>query len=149
MNPGHARQVNRISRREMALHKRIVWIIAVFLPLAAAAQRLPFGVTPQHYALTFAPDLEKAAFSGDETIDVEVNKVTNAIVLNAIDLEFEEATVIQDGKPQSAKWSFAPDLQQATLTVAQELQPGAASIHIKFTGVLNDKLRGFYLAGTE
>ncbi|MGZ4872137.1 MAG: M1 family metallopeptidase [Candidatus Angelobacter sp.] len=133
----------------MALLKKSVWMILVFLPLLAAAQRLPFGLSAKHYGLTFAPDLQKAVFSGDETIDVEVNKAASAFTLNAIELEFQEATITQDSKTQVAKWSFAADKEQVTLTVADALDPGPASIHIKFTGILNDKLRGFYLARTK
>ena len=129
--------------------KKIVWVLLAFLPLMAGAQRLPYGVTPRHYALTFTPDLQKATFAGDVTIDVEVNQPGSSITLNAIELEFQEATITQDGKTQVAKWSFAPEKEQATLTVADGLQPGPASIHIKFTGILNDKLRGFYLAQSK
>ncbi len=99
--------------------------------------------------LRFTPDLQKATFAGDVTIDVEVNQPGSSITLNAIELEFQEATITQDGKTQVAKWSFAPEKEQATLTVADGLQPGPASIHIKFTGILNDKLRGFYLANSK
>jgi aminopeptidase N len=137
------------SRREMAQLKRIIWIVPVLLPLLAGAQRLPFGVTPQHYNLTFTPDLEKAVFGGEETIDVEINRSTKIITLNAAELEFQEASVTEEGKTQPAKWSFEAEKQQATLTVTDELQPGPATIHIKFTGILNDKLRGFYLAHTK
>jgi aminopeptidase N len=133
----------------MAFLKKSVWIIFIFLPLVASAQRLPYGVSARHYSLTFTPDLQKAVFGGDETIDVEVNQVTNSITLNAMDLEFQEATVTQDSKTQVAKWTFAAEKEQVTLTVADELQPGPASLHIKFTGTLNDKLRGFYLARTK
>src|ERR1051326_5226863 len=133
----------------MSSLKNVIWVLVMFLGAAAGAQRLPFGITPQHYALTFAPDLEKAVFNGDETIDLEVNKATRTIVLNAIELEFQETTVTQEGRTQSAKWSFAPETQQATLTVPEDLQPGAASLHIKFSGILNDKLRGFYLVKTR
>ncbi|HLK53247.1 MAG TPA: M1 family peptidase, partial [Candidatus Angelobacter sp.] len=129
--------------------KKIVWILLAFLPLMAGAQRLPYGVTPSHYALTFTPDLQKATFTGDATIDVEVNQTGSSITLNAIELEFQEATITQDGKTQVAKWSFAPEKEQATFTVADALQPGPASLHIKFTGILNDKLRGFYLAKSK
>ncbi|MGZ4830115.1 MAG: M1 family metallopeptidase [Candidatus Angelobacter sp.] len=133
----------------MALLKKSVWMILVFLPLVAVAQRLPFGLSARHYGLTFTPDLQKAVFSGDETIDVEVNKAANAFTLNAIELEFQEATITQDSKTQVAKWSFAAEKEQVTLTVADALEPGPASIYIKFTGILNDKLRGFYLARTK
>jgi aminopeptidase N len=133
----------------MALLKKSAWMFLVLLPLFAGAQRLPYGLNPKHYALTFTPDLQKATFGGDETIDVEVNQTANSFILNAIELEFQEATITQENKTQAAKWSFAADKEQVTLTVADELQPGPASIHIKFTGILNDKLRGFYLARSK
>jgi aminopeptidase N len=129
--------------------KKVVWMLFVCLPLMAGAQRLPYGVTPKHYTLSFTPDLQKATFSGEETIDVEVNQAGGLITLNAIELEFQEATITQDSKTQVAKWSFAPEKEQATLTAADGLQPGPASIHIKFTGILNDKLHGFYLAKSK
>ena len=34
----------------------------------------------------------------------------------------------------------------ATFTVDKQLPAGAATVHIKYTGHLNDKLRGFYLS---
>jgi aminopeptidase N/puromycin-sensitive aminopeptidase len=129
--------------------KRIVLMLLVFLPLIAAAQRLPYGITPKHYALSFTPDLQKATFAGDATIDVEVNQAGNSITLNAAELEFQEAAITQEGKTQTAKWIFAPEKEQVTLAVADGLQPGPASLHIKFTGILNDKLRGFYLAHSK
>ena len=133
----------------MATLKKSAWIVFFLLPLLAGAQRLPYGVSPRHYGLTFTPDLQKATFAGEETIDVEVNKATNTITLNAIELEFQEATVTQDNKTQAAKWAFTPEKEQVTVTVTEELQPGPASIHIKYTGILNDKLRGFYMARTK
>ena len=133
----------------MALLKKSVWIIAILLPLLANAQRLPYGLTAKHYSLTFTPDLQKAVFSGDETLEVEVNKAANAFTLNALELEFQEASITQENKTQTAKFDFATPKQQVTLTVPDDLQPGPATIHIKFTGILNDKLRGFYLAKTK
>jgi len=118
----------------MALLKKFVWMILVFLPLLAIAQRLPFGLSAKHYALTFTPDLQKATFTGDEMLDVEVNKASTEFTLNAVELEFQEATISQNEKTQVAKWSFAADKEQVTLTVTDALEPGPASIHIKFTG---------------
>src|SRR5207245_6065801 len=36
--------------------------------------------------------------------------------------------------------------QTATLTVPQPLEKGTAEIHVRYGGVLNDSLRGFYLS---
>ncbi|HEY7402892.1 MAG TPA: M1 family metallopeptidase, partial [Candidatus Angelobacter sp.] len=129
--------------------KRLVCLALALVPAMAVAQRLPSGITPQHYALTFAPDLAKATFAGEATIDAQVQKATSTITLNAAELEFQEATVTQGDKAQTAQMSMAPEKEQATLTVAEALQPGPVSIHIKFTGILNDKLRGFYLARSK
>src|SRR5712672_3470652 len=98
----------------MALLKKFVWMTLVFLPLLAIAQRLPFGLSAKHYALTFTPDLQKATFTGDETLDVEVNKAANELTLNSAELEFQEATITQDNKTQMAKWNFAADKEQVT-----------------------------------
>ena len=102
----------------MALLKKSAWIICILLPLLAAAQRLPYGLSAKHYGLTFTPDLKKAVFSGDARIDVEVNKTASVFTLNAAELEFQEATITQENKTQVAKWSFAPEKEQVTLTVA-------------------------------
>src|SRR5205085_9339851 len=36
--------------------------------------------------------------------------------------------------------------QTATFTVPRQMPKGPAQIHISYTGILNDKLRGFYLS---
>src|SRR6266481_379879 len=133
----------------MASFKKSVAMVLIFLPMLAVAQRLPAGVTPEHYTLSFTPDLQKAAFTGQETIEVQVLKATSTIVLNAIELQLQEVTITQAEKTQAAQTSLVQEKEQATLTVAEQLQPGPASIHIKFSGILNDKLRGFYLARTK
>src|SRR5215813_12003109 len=133
----------------MELLKKCAWTAVVLLPLMAGAQRLPAGVTPQHYTLSFVPDLQKAAFTGEETVELQLAKATNTITLNAAELQFQEVTITQAEKTQTAETSLSPEKEQATFTVAEGLQPGAASIHVKFSGALNDKLRGFYLARSK
>jgi aminopeptidase N len=117
--------------------------------LCAHAQRLPDTVVPSTYDLTFTPDLAKATFSGEETIHVNVVKPTSAIVLNSAELEIQDANVSVAGVTEKATVSFDVPKEQATLTLPKELPSGPAEIHIKFTGILNDKLRGFYLSKSE
>src|SRR6478609_7484627 len=103
-----------ILEEKMILVKKSVWMILTLLPLLAGAQRLPYGLSAKHYGLTFTPDLQKAVFNGDETLEVEVNKAANEFTLNSAELEFQEATISQDNKAQVAKWSFAADKEQVT-----------------------------------
>ena len=108
-------------------------------------QRLPENVTPQHYTLAIAPEIAKATFSGTETIDVTLASASNTITLNALDLQIQSATA--DGQP--GKVSFDPSKQQATLTFSKALPAGHIALSLAFSGVLNDKLRGFYLSKTK
>ncbi len=128
------------------LYLSILLLPILLLPAFALGQRLPAGVTPQHYDLTFTPDLQKATFSGEETIEVDLAKPAASITLNAAELEFQKVEITQSGKTQEAQSSFAPEKEQATLTVPESLQAGPATMHLVFTGVLNSQLRGFYLA---
>jgi aminopeptidase N len=130
------------------LNKSLLFLLFLAATFAAA-QRLPAGVVPKSYTLVFAPDLTKATFAGEETIEVTLEKPGASITLNAAELEFQQAEVTQGEKTQTAQASFAAEKEQATLTVAEPLQAGPARIHIKFSGILNDKLRGFYLAKTS
>src|SRR6266481_3957823 len=133
----------------MALLKRLVLILMSLFPALLSAQRLPQDVVPEHYSLTFTPDLTKATFAGDEVIQVHLTKASHSITLNAAELEFQKVTVEQGGNSQEAKTSFDPAKEQATLTVQNQLAAGPATIRVNLTGILNDKLRGFYLAKTN
>lgn len=131
--------------------KRIcaVALMSLGLSLCAEAQRLPQTVVPESYDLTFTPDLMKATFAGEEVIHVKVTQPTTSITLNSAELQFQEASITAGGATQKATASFDAGKEQATLTVGKEMAPGPAEIHIQFTGILNDKLRGFYLSKSE
>ena len=124
-------------------------LMSLAASLCVRAQRLPDTVIPETYDLSFAPDLTKASFTGEETIHVRVLKPATAITLNAAELQFQDATVTSGSATQTATVSFDPAKEQATLTVPKEIPAGLATIHIHFTGILNDKLRGFYLSKSE
>lgn len=118
------------------------FILSAALP--AAAQRLPDTVVPEHYALWFAPDLERDTFRGRETIRVELKAPTAAVILNAAEITFGEVRITAGGRTQTARVSLDEAKETATLAVPQTMAAGAATIDITYTGILNDKLRGFY-----
>jgi aminopeptidase N len=131
--------------------KRTFAFLVCLLALGAwaRAQRLPQTVLPDHYQITFAPDLKAATFTGDESIQVRVEKETSSITLNAAEIDFKSVTVEARGVTQDAQVSLNAKDEQATLTVAKPIAAGPATIHIQFTGILNDQLRGFYLVKTK
>jgi puromycin-sensitive aminopeptidase len=111
----------------------------------ANPHRLPRTVVPRRYDLVLEPDLDAATFAGEESIEVDVAEATTEVVLNSAEIEIDEATVeLPDGERLAATVALDDESERATLTVERALPAGPATVHLRFRGVLNDKLRGFY-----
>ncbi len=105
--------------------------------------RLPRHVIPRHYALELCPDLEACTFAGTVAIDVEVLTACDEVVLNAAELEVTSAVAVLDG----VRHDLAATLNEASEELSLRgpaLSGGPVRIELAFTGVLNDRLRGFY-----
>ena len=128
---------------------RNAFLIAAALLLSVAsagAQRLPGSVSPTHYTLWFAPDLEQATFRGRESIAVTLAAPSSTITLHAAEISFAEVRIEDARGSQTATVSLNEKDETASFTVARAIARGPATIHITYTGLLNDKLRGFYLS---
>jgi aminopeptidase N len=122
--------------------------VLTFVVLAislAAAQRLPEVARPDNYKLTFNPDLESAKFEGEETISLHVLKPTSEITLNAVDIDFHDVTITSGSNTQKAKVTPEKDKEMVVLSVQTPLTAGPATVHVTYTGILNNEMRGFYL----
>ncbi len=126
----------------------LVFFLTIF-SIGAAAQRLPGGVHPDHYALTLTPDLHAATFTGEETIDLTLDAPSSTITLNAAEIRFLSVTATSASQdPLPATISLDLGKEQATFTFPHQLPVGKVTLAIQYTGILNDKLRGFYLSKT-
>src|SRR5579871_6155924 len=94
------------------------------------AQRLPLEATPVHYQLTLTPDFVRNKYTGDEVIQVRVLKPTSSITLNALEIEFEQASITSNHQTMSAKVVTDPEREMATLKAPKVVPPGPAEIHI-------------------
>ena len=129
------------------MQKCPVMILALLLLASPSwAQRLSGTVVPEHYELWFAPDLASATFRGRESIRVQMRVPADAITLHAAEIEFDEVTIESGGAVQTARVTLDSRAETATFTVPRQIPAGAATIRIRYRGVLNDKLRGFYLS---
>ena len=91
------------------------------------------------------PDLAAAKFTGEERIRVQLARRPTSIVLNAAEITFGDVTVIQVAGPSGHRNARRGE-EQATFTVPSALPAGEAEIGIKYTGILNNDLRGLYLS---
>ncbi len=112
--------------------------------VSAQVYRLPASVSPQHYEVRLEPDLKNFTFAGDETVAIEIHEPVEEIQLNALELEIDQATVSREGESVSGKAELDAVNERAILNFGRKLNPGKWSLRIRFRGILNDKLHGFY-----
>ena len=107
--------------------------------------RLPRTVVPRHYDLVFEPDFSKACFDGEAAVEVQVLEPTAEVVLNAADLEVRQARLVGAGaRSVEVTVDYRPEEEQLVLGAPETLAPGPWRLELRFSGRLNDRLRGFY-----
>ena len=121
-------------------------LMALALAVGASAERLPTNAYPEHYRLTFYPDLKAAKFSGEEAIDIVLKRPSATLTLHSLDLEYQAVMAHMGKKTLTATVTTDPQKEMATFTFPEPLPAGKVLIHIHFTGTLNERLAGFYLS---
>ncbi len=108
--------------------------------------RLPRTIVPVRYELALEPALTAFTFTGTCAAEVEVAEATNTVVLNAIELTIQKAWLENaDGlRIEPEMIHLDEDTERLTIELSAEATPGTWFLHTEFTGLLNDKLHGFY-----
>lgn len=80
---------------------------------------------------------------------LKVLNATDSIVLNAVDLAINKATVRlacdREAALESSEITFCAEQETATLKFPKVLAAGSDGVlHLEFVGNLNDKMKGFY-----
>jgi puromycin-sensitive aminopeptidase len=107
--------------------------------------RLPATVVPTRYDILLEPDLDAATFVGEETIAVTVHEPVTEVVLNAAELRIQSVAIEgADGLAVQGSVALEEDNERARFLFPAPIAPGEWRLRLHFTGVLNDRLRGFY-----
>ncbi|CAG8500743.1 10650_t:CDS:10, partial [Ambispora leptoticha] len=105
-------------------------------------QTLPTTVKPFHYDVTLTPNLKDFTFKGSEAIHLNINNNTKQITLNVHQIEVQVAKL---DSTDASDIIYDNEKQTVTFTFPSEVQAGTSAVlHIDFTGILNDKMCGFY-----
>src|SRR5262249_31643505 len=111
--------------------------------------KLPKEVMPVEYAIRIVPNLDNFTFAGSEIVKLNVPKPVRQLVLNALEVKIEGASV--DGKelPLSAI-KTDDETELLTLTLPSELAAGDHALTLRFTGKINQQGQGlFYMLYQE
>ncbi|KAJ2519221.1 hypothetical protein H4217_002823 [Coemansia sp. RSA 1939] len=111
---------------------------------------LPTNVTPTHYDLFLAPDLDSLTYSGRVSIKLRINEPTDKIVLHANELEVKDVHIASaalglDAPLKASAVALEKDDETLHLSFAQQIPSDTeATLTISFGSVLNDLMVGFY-----
>ena len=121
-------------------------LLCISLENMAERVLLPSNVTPTHYTLEITPDLVGFTFdvTEDITIAVHEDNVTE-ISLHSREINIHSAT-FTSGSVSLEAVGIAYDLKYnvVKLTFESSFPVGTANLNLKFTGILNNDMAGFY-----
>ena len=108
--------------------------------------RLPKYASPYKYHIELKPNLEQKTFEGNVQIEINILEKTNEISLNVAEIEVQEISVDQNSKIKSkvSGWDIDNEYEIMKISFDDYLSEGQLILSLKYKGILNDKLRGFY-----
>ena len=111
--------------------------------------KLPKEVVPTEYTIRIIPNLDNFTFAGSESVKLNMRKPVRQLVLNALELKIEAASV--DGKDLPLTAIKVDDKKELlTLTLPSELAAGDHALTLRFTGKINQQGQGlFYMRYQE
>jgi len=112
--------------------------------------RLPGTASPLRYAISLVVDPAKDRFLGNVTIDIEIPKLTQTLVMHGRDLTISSAELMAEGRTMPVKTSTrmsvggreGPD--ELVLSLPSAVRPGRGQVRIAYSGSLDQKLAGLY-----
>lgn len=111
--------------------------------------RLPTNIIPNAYVINVTPHINESdnfTFDGEVNISAAVANKTNSIVLHSAEITIHNVVIsVGNDTFEIVKKNLTEEYNFFTIELAQELQVGATVIiKIKYTGYLNEEMRGFY-----
>jgi aminopeptidase N len=103
--------------------------------------RLPSWVKPNKYTITLEPNLVEFTFDGEVAVEFIVNEPTDKLLLNAKELTIHSANV--EGTLNATSITLDEETETVLFQFDQQIKKGGV-LNVKFSGILNDKMAGFY-----
>ncbi|MFB5630976.1 MAG: M1 family metallopeptidase [Nitrosopumilaceae archaeon] len=100
-------------------------------------------IRPVNYNLEFEPNFKNFTFYGKEIIEIKITKPTRAFSLNAAELKIKKCHIIFKNKTIKAKSKLDEKNELLTINLSQKIN-GNVKLFLEFTGILNNRLLGFY-----
>ena len=104
-------------------------------------ERLPKSICPINYDIFIETDLENFIFNGRVSVTVNIKEPTKLIRLNSADLKISK---VQCNGNDVKNFELDDENEELKIFLETELQSGEHEFRFEYTGLHNDKLKGFY-----
>jgi aminopeptidase N len=139
------KEIERGLAMRFGIFAAIAAMVVLAAPSAAQTQeqavRLTRDVRPISYDLTVTPNAEALTLQGQVSIALEVAAPTSEIVLDAVELDFDNVTL--DGRPATSVRMQASD-QTAHMTFARPITAGRHTLAIAYRGKIYRQAQGLF-----
>ncbi len=103
------------------------------------------NVRPLHYELLLDVDLAGRRFDGEVSVFMRVEREVREVLLDMVDLTIHRSALFTRDRKEDCSFRVEPDEQGLRLFLPREIR-GEAELTIEFSGVLNERMAGFYLS---
>jgi aminopeptidase N len=135
---------SRVIRNLTVIALALLWTgtsLASAPESVARPGRLPTGIVPLHYDIHVEPDAAALTTRGTVSIDVVVERHSDTVVLNALDVEIRSA-LADESNPASVRLDASA--QTATLKFAKSLSAGPHRLRLEYSGKIEQTASGLF-----
>jgi aminopeptidase N len=113
--------------------------------LATTPGKLPKDIIPRAYAIHLEPNTDSLVTVGSESIEVEVLKPTDRIVINVVDTEILQATLSGSHSSEELTPQIDPKAETVTFQTKTSLQPGSYQLSLTFQSKITEQPHGLFI----
>ncbi len=106
---------------------------------------LPRNARPLHYAISIEPDAAALTFAGENALQFELYQPSDALVLHALELDFEQAAFVDaTGQRFPAQVTTSHERQTVRFAAGRMLPAGTYRLETRYTGTINQQAAGLF-----
>lgn len=107
--------------------------------------KLPKDVVPRVYVIHLEPNCDKLETAGSESVEIQVLKATDRIVINSADTGISHATLSGSSGSEELTPQFDSQAETVTFQTKAALQPGSYQLSLTFQSKISEQPHGLFI----
>jgi len=113
--------------------------------MATTPGKLPKEIIPRAYVIRLEPNTDSLVTAGSESIEVEVLKPTDRIVINAVDTDISQARLSGAHTSEELTPQIDSKAETVTFQTKTSLEPGSYQLALTFQNKITEQPHGLFI----